>query len=401
MVPSNFVILEEFPMTTSGKVDRRALPAPTPDRRDSALTVAPRSEIESELASLFEKVLGVPSVGVTDNFFDLGGHSLLAASLLSEVRKVTGQEIPLSALFRGATVESLARLIDGQGDTSDPVVMQIQRGNSNALPFFAIVPPGEESLGYAMLARHMGAGQTVYKIQGHAPVTGGIRPYSEHEMQTLTDQYIAAIRTVQPHGPYCLGGLCDGAHIAEQIVLHLEALGEEVGLFAIFDTWVLQNSQRRWLWKVHYYGERLRKMKNLAFTERLASYKQVAENKIQNLFGKKPVRSDWLQTYWPEHFTPAQFRAPVILFKRPKQPFYYIRDQQMGWGARAASGVEIYEVDFHHLEILREPHVRIFGEKLAEHVAGVTRRSGETAVTPENGETFPLRSSGQQSRQDS
>ena len=71
-------------------------------------------------------------------------------------------------------------------------------------------------------------------------------------------EYVAAIRTVQPHGPYCLGGLCDGTHIAEQIVLSLEAQGEDVGFFAIFDTWVMQHSQRRWLWKVDYYRQRLR-----------------------------------------------------------------------------------------------------------------------------------------------
>ncbi len=126
MVPSKFVVLDRLPMTTSGKVDRRALPVPTSDRMDSAPAVAPRNEIESELVSIFEKILGVSSVGVTDNFFDLGGHSLLAARLLSEVRKITGQEIPLSALFRRATVESLARLTREHEDTNHPVVMEIQ-----------------------------------------------------------------------------------------------------------------------------------------------------------------------------------------------------------------------------------------------------------------------------------
>jgi amino acid adenylation domain-containing protein len=402
MVPSRFVFLESFPMTTSGKVDRKALPAPPLERGSSTTVVVPRNELESEIASIFAQVLGLLSVGVTDNFFDLGGHSLLAGRLLSQINQTTGRQIALSALFRGATVESLAQLIERESDAgSDPVVMEIQRGARGRLPFFAIVPPGEESLGYAMLARHMGVEQTVYKIQGKAPVTGGLRPYSEQEMQALTDEYIAAMRTVQPHGPYCLGGLCDGTHIAEQIVLRLEAHGEEVGLFAIFDTWVLQHSQRRWLWKVHYYGERLRAMKDLNFAERIASYKRVAENKIQRLVGRKPARIDWQHTYWPEAFTPARFRAPVILFKRPKQPFYYINDRQMGWGARTASGVEIHEVDFQHLEILREPHVRVFGEKLSECVAGVGRRSAEPAVTPENQEALPLKSSGPQSRQDS
>jgi thioesterase domain-containing protein len=233
-----------------------------------------------------------------------------------------------------------------------------------------------------MLARHMGPEQTVYKIQGHAPVTGGKRPYSEEEMQALTNEYVAAIKSVQPRGPYCLGGLCDGTHIAEQIVLKLESQGDEVGLFAIFDTWVLQHSQNRWLWKLSYYGQRLREMKKLSFSERLASYKRVAENKVQNLVGSKPARTDWQQTYWPEGFTPTRFRAPVILFKRPKQPFYYVDDPEMGWGKRTTTGVEIHEVDFSHLEILREPHVRVFGEDLAECVAQVSAAQVTTEKHP-------------------
>lgn len=379
MVPSRFVMLNEFPMTTSGKVDRKALPAP--DFQRTAEAVAPRNELESQLVSIFAGVLVLPSVGVTDNFFDLGGHSLLAARLLSRIREITGREIPLSALFRGATVEALAKLIHRESEVGrdpvvhDPVVMEIRHSESGRLPFFAIVPPGEESLGYAMLARHMGPEQTVFKIQGHHNATGGKRPYTEQEMQALTQEYIAAMRSVQPHGPYCLGGLCDGAHIAEQIVIQLEEQGEEIGLFAIFDTWVLQHTQRRWLWKVHYYGQRLKEMKDLNLSERLASYRRTAGNKVLTLAGVKPPRTDWAQAYWPENFTPPRFRAPVILFKKPKQPFYYINDPNMGWGERTESGVEIHQVDFHHLEILREPHVRIFGEELSECVARVSRRT--------------------------
>jgi thioesterase domain-containing protein len=224
-----------------------------------------------------------------------------------------------------------------------------------------------------MLARHMGPQQTVYKIEGHTPVTRGKRPYTEEEMQALTVEYTAAMRSVQPRGPYCLGGFCDGTHIAEQIVLKLESQGEEVGLFAIFDTWVLQHSQNRWLWKIYYYGQRVKDMRNMSLSERLNSYKRVARNKAQNLVGAAPARNDWKQAYWPENFMATRFRAPVILFKRPKQPFYYINDPQMGWGARTTTGVQIHEVDFHHLEILREPHVKTFGEELAECVARATK----------------------------
>jgi thioesterase domain-containing protein len=192
-------------------------------------------------------------------------------------------------------------------------------------------------------------------------------------METLSDEYITAMRSVQPIGPYCLGGLCDGTHIAEQIVLKLESQGEEIGLFAIFDTWVLQHSQNRLLWKIYYYGQRLQDMKEKSWRDRMALSRQVAKNKALQLVGSKPARVDWQQTYWPKPFTPPRFRAPVVLFKRPKQPFYYVNDRQMGWGTRSRGGVEIHEVDFSHLEILREPHVGIFGKELAERVARIGR----------------------------
>ncbi len=375
MVPSKFVILDELPMTTSGKIDRRALPAPPLERGASAMVVAPRNEMETALASIFANVLGLPSVSVTDNFFDLGGHSLTAARLLSQVDHVMGRQIPLSVLFRGATVESLARLILEREDVGDPVVMQIQAGDNGHLPFFAIVPPGEESLGYAMLARHMGLDQTVYKIQGHSPIVGK-RPYTEQELQSLASEYAAAMRSVQQEGPYCLSGLCDGAHIGERVVRELEAQGQEVALFAIIDTWVLQNSQRPWLWRIDYLQQRLREARNRSLGEQLRLYKRAISNRVSRLARKATVRTDWEETYWPANYTPTPFCAPVVLFKRPKQPFYYVNDPQMGWGARTKSGVEIHEIDFDHLYLLREPHVGIVGAKLAASIARVRGQVG-------------------------
>jgi amino acid adenylation domain-containing protein len=375
MAPSAFVEMKALPLSPNGKINRRLLPAPDWAATESGDVVEPRNELEATLVKVWQSVLHVPNIGIRDNFFDLGGHSLMAARVLSEIEKITGKELPLSALFRGATVESLAQLITQIQDTSDPVLMEIQRGESGSIPFFAIVPPGEESLGYAMLARHMGSEQKVYKVQGRAPVLNGKRPYTHQEMQALTEEYIAAIRGAQAHGPYCLGGLCEGTHIGEQIVLALEAQGEEVGLFAIFDTWVLEHSQRRWLWKIHYYGDRLRQMKKPTLRAQIASYQRIARNKVDHVLGKSAPRRDWSQVYWPEDFTPARFQAPVILFKRPKQQFYYVKDPQMGWGARTRSGVEIWEIDFHHLEILREPHVRKFGEILRDAMSRVSQRS--------------------------
>src|SRR5205807_7904868 len=92
--------------------------------------------------------------------------------------------------------------------------------------------------------------------------------------------YIAAMRAVQPQGPYCFGGMCEAVQIAERMVQDLEAQGDEVGLFAILDTWVLQHSQRPWLWRIHYYRGRLRRLSRLNFVAQLQECGRAATNYI-------------------------------------------------------------------------------------------------------------------------
>ncbi|NTX67798.1 AMP-binding protein, partial [Myxococcus sp. CA051A] len=108
MVPSAFLSLAALPLTPSGKLARKLLPAPDADslRGDSSF-VAPRNPDEEKLASLFATVLRLERVGVTDNFFALGGHSLLATQVISRVRSSFGVELPLRALFEAPTVASL------------------------------------------------------------------------------------------------------------------------------------------------------------------------------------------------------------------------------------------------------------------------------------------------------
>src|SRR5258705_12489308 len=118
------------------------------------------------------------------------------------------------------------------------------------------------------------------------------------------------------------------------------------------------------------------------------------------LTGKQTARTDWQQTYWPGDFSPLQFPAPLVLFKRPKQQFYYINDLEMGWGHRSESLVEVHEINFHHREILREPHVRLFGAELAECISRVSRRILKPEQSPES-QPASSTVSVQQFRQDS
>ena len=112
MIPTALVVLDAIPLTATGKLDRRALPAPEGVRPElSSAYVAPRNDVEEALAGIWAEVLGLDQVGMHDNFFDLGGHSLLATQVMSRVRERLDVSVPLRELFREPTIAQLARLV--------------------------------------------------------------------------------------------------------------------------------------------------------------------------------------------------------------------------------------------------------------------------------------------------
>jgi hypothetical protein len=113
MMPSVVVFLDALPLTATGKVDRRALPAPDPARTERQETfIAPGTPTEQALVEVWSEVLGLKRVGVRDNFFSLGGHSLLMPQVISRVREAFQAELPIRTFFESPTVAALARVIE-------------------------------------------------------------------------------------------------------------------------------------------------------------------------------------------------------------------------------------------------------------------------------------------------
>ncbi|WNG56867.1 amino acid adenylation domain-containing protein [Archangium gephyra] len=138
MVPSAFVKLEKVPLTPNGKVDRKALPAPQGVSASSAEFEPPRNELEVQLAALWCGVLGVPQVGIHDDFFSLGGHSLLATQLISRIRSAFGVELPLRAIFERPTIAALADQLEGalvQSRPSAPSLLPTRREGTLPVSF--------------------------------------------------------------------------------------------------------------------------------------------------------------------------------------------------------------------------------------------------------------------------
>jgi thioesterase domain-containing protein len=351
--------------------------------------VAPTDAEQKFLVELWEQILGIAGIGIHDSFFHVGGHSLLAARLINQIYERTGKQLPVSAIFRAPTIAEFVPLLrENTVLQPDPILMQLHEGGGTT-PFFAVVAPGAESFGLGLLARHMGNDQPMYKLQGLEPIVWG-RPFRKDELTTLAKQYVAAMRSVQPHGPYCLGGMCEGVLIAQEIILTLESQGEEVGLFVIFDTWVLENSQIPALWVIDYYRQRFQIFRALPREEQRATIKKT----VKRMFFKNghSSGSGWNRAYWPgENFEPPRFHAPVLLFKRERQPYYYVRDRNMGWGARSTGGVEIHEMKCGHVEMLRQPQVGIVAQALMARLKAIQLQTAPSQTskteTSNEGET--------------
>jgi len=137
MVPSAYVVLDKIPLTSNGKVDRRALPVPDEGRPEmGAAYVAPRNALEEEVARVWTEVLRVERVGLHDNFFELGGHSLLVTQVVSRLRRSLGVELPLRSLFEAPTVASLASRIEAsrQSDEGTEVPLLLPAPRDVELP---------------------------------------------------------------------------------------------------------------------------------------------------------------------------------------------------------------------------------------------------------------------------
>ena len=375
MVPSAFIPLEAFPQTSSGKLDRKALPAPSFSRSKERELIAPRDNFEARLVRIWEDVLKVNPIGVQDNYFDLGGYSILAVRLFSEIRKAFGIELPLATLYSAPTVESLAAVLakNGEGALWSSLV-PIRRAGSKP-PFYFVSGVGGGVLVFRDLALYLGDDQPVYALQPKRPGENERYPTSIEEMAS---QYVEDVLAQQPAGPYYIGGYSLGGFIAFEMAQQLTRAGHQIAFLGIFDA----NAPLRIADEKAAFaprrntGSRLARLKSIVQSntvgefvkQKIASKRMWVNEKLaRSLNRPMPAELQTLegsQAFAGLNYVGRPYSGSLIVFRSAERPPDEPWSYQLGWENVVKGEVEVHEIQGDHLTIYSGANIGTLGAKL-------------------------------------
>jgi amino acid adenylation domain-containing protein len=236
MMPAEIYFCKQIPLTTNGKVDRKALLALQSQGLEIELTyVAPKTSAEKVLCNIFAEVLGLKKeAGIHSGFFEIGGHSLHAVRLLALIEKRLGRTISLIDIFQNPTVEALAAVLDSSAKSHrQSCLVPIHKGGSRK-PFYLVHPVGGTIFCYQALAHWLGARHPVYAFQSRG-LNGNLISHSS--IPEMAEAYVDELIAFDQAQSYCLGGWSMGGAIAFEMARQLVDRGMQVDLLALIDSY--------------------------------------------------------------------------------------------------------------------------------------------------------------------
>ncbi|TRU45399.1 MAG: non-ribosomal peptide synthetase [Microcystis aeruginosa Ma_QC_Ca_00000000_S207] len=396
MVPSAFVLLEFLPLTANGKIDRRALKAPS-NTSDSDRFIEARNQLELNLVQIWSKVLKIDKISVHDNFFDLGGHSLLAPYLITQIKEQLGKEIAVTTLFQNPTIEQLATIIQTDSDSSNQSCLVPIQPQGSKPPFFCVPGAGGRPFYFYHLGRYLGKDQPFYSFENDL-----YQQFGEiTRIEDIASIYLKAMQDLQPQGPYFLGGHSYGGNVAFEIAQQLVNQGQQVALLAIIDSSAPTYKDKqilldyinwdhvRWLAEVSKGIEvYLDKTIDISYeTLQLLTVEEQLKYALNffKLANMLPPNAETRQLekivqayktsclclidYLPKQTYPGKItiiRASEELSDDPNKDLIAgdCENSSLGWSEFSTEPVEIHFVLGNHVSIMVEPHVQILAEEL-------------------------------------
>jgi amino acid adenylation domain-containing protein len=386
MAPTAYVFLDQIPISSNGKIDRKALPLPEETPTIQADTyIAPRNHLEKTLVGIWAEVLGAQQVGLDDDFFDLGGHSLVGVRLLAKIKKIYQVNLELAVLFEARTVRQFADVIRKlkQPTSGEYTLVPIQP-NGSRIPFFCVHGVGGGVLNYQAIAKALGPDQPFYAFRSLLLTWEDIR---ETSIEELASAYIKEMRSFFPQGPYLIGGGSFGGIVAFEMAQQLYAQGAEPALLVLFDTSAPGSVQSVGTTeKLRGFWQRLRDqgvpylvrkvvLKGDDWRQRLVKRSRDVASYYHRLAASDlPVRLRYYQVQEAHSRTMARYKiqrypGKITLMRAIDRGYLGMEllgtreDPMLGWGA-LAGGLEIHDVPGEHGNVLNEPHVRTVAEEL-------------------------------------
>ncbi len=394
MVPPIYVFLDEMPLTSNGKINRKALPAPEVARLSEDAYIAPRNAVETQMTAIWSAALGIEKIGVRDNFFDLGGHSLLAVRLFARIEKEFGKRLPLATLYQAPTIEALAALVAQDKVSQEvwsPIVKINPRGSRN--PFFCV---GGNVIEVRNVSGHLGEDQPFYMLHWQGlnadqVMTAGV--------QDVAAAFIEEVRKIQPHGPYSLGGVFASGVVAIEMARQFHEAGEGVETLVIFNTLPsIQKSQST--------GERTKSRIRNALRGGPKKIWKFVSWRLQNLDDIKPVLQKMLWKVSMKFFTaidrplpfflrtglyeeflveratntykpPTRYPGNISVFTTADLYQVLVKYPKGGWSDAISGEVEINEIPGDACTFLLEPNVSELSEKLKRRMVSMKHLAAE------------------------
>lgn len=400
MVPSSIVVLDAFPLTANGKIDRAALPEPVKENITAGF-VPPRSDRERQLVQIWSEILETNWIGVRDNFFDLGGHSLLGVRLMSRIQDRFGINLPLATLFENPTIADLAQLLDQPADSSVwSSLVPIQTGGSQP-PFFCVPGSGGNVMYFYDLARCLGVEQPFYGLQARG-LDGKSEPL--FAVDAIAADYRQQIDNLGLADPLFLGGHSFGGYVAFEMARQAIAAGRKVGFVAIFDTFAplagvstLDYSswdETKWLASVARAAQGVFGIE-LGITEEVLQrfspeeqFNQLREQLVKfdllSATGSESQLRGFVNVFKASHqsgscyFPQEAINAPIIVFRAAEMTAEAAsnehplrREQTYGWDKLSTLPVTVVEIPGNHYTMMAKPHVSILAQELEARLKGL------------------------------
>lgn len=316
-------------------------------------------ELECQLIGIWESVFGRRGIGLRDNFWDLGGHSFIALRMVRRIEKVLGKSIPLATFLQASTIEELAKVLRSSGWTPRWSSLVAIQPRGSRPPFFCVHGIGGMIMGFRVLADHLGAEQPLYGLQAQG--VDGTRP-ALARVEDMAGHYIRELRTVQPRGPYHLGGLCFGGWVAYEMAQQLRAQGEEVGFLGLFDSYTTNWSKSSLVLRLF----RLPPPQSLSFVyHRAVRYLREARIDIETLFLPRHLKQVRKALHAAsDGYVPKPYSGKITCFQPCQKSVRDSNGPDGGWGKLAGGDLQIHDVPGDHSTFFFEPHVSVWARQL-------------------------------------